>query len=118
MKWRYSGVPCPAKIETPGGTRPPVKSYREAAMKGRRVLLVSVIALGLAFGLAFGAGFATQAYAQSYPDKPIKMIVPFPPGGPIDTMARLTGAQMSASLGQQVIVENRPGAGSTIGFKA
>ena len=46
------------------------------------------------------------------------MIVPFPPGGPIDTMARLTGQSMSASLGQQVIVENRPGAGSTIGFKA
>ena len=65
-----------------------------------------------------GAGIATSASAQSYPDKPIKMIVPFPPGGPIDTMARLTGQSMSASLGQQVIVENRPGAGSTIGFKA
>ena len=55
--------------------------------------------------------------AQTYPDKPIKMIVPFPPGGPIDTMARLTG-QTSTRLGQQVIVENRPGAGSTIGYKA
>ncbi len=72
----------------------------------------------LAVGLALGAGLATSASAQTYPDKPIKMIVPFPPGGPIDTMARLTGAQMSASLGQQVVVENRPGAGSTIGFKA
>lgn len=83
-------------------------------MIGRRALLVSSIALGL----ASATGFATRASAQSYPDKPIKMIVPFPPGGPIDTMARLTGQQMSASLGQQVIVENRPGAGSTIGFKA
>ena len=83
-------------------------------MIGRRALLASSIALGL----AFGAGIATRASAQSYPDKPIKMIVPFPPGGPIDTMARLTGQSMSASLGQQVIVENRPGAGSTIGFKA
>src|SRR5215207_7425952 len=114
MKCRYSGVPCPAKIETPGGTRPTVKSFREAAMIDRRVLLVSVIALGL----AFGAGFATQANAQSYPDKPIKMIVPFTPGGPIDTMARLTAQDLSTRLGQQVIIENRPGAGSTIGFKA
>ena len=79
-------------------------------MISRRALLAS--------GVVFGAGFAIRASAQSYPDKPIKMIVPFPPGGPIDTMARLTGQSMSASLGQQVIVENRPGAGSTIGFKA
>jgi len=72
----------------------------------------------LAAGIAIALTFATNAGAQNYPDKPIKMIVPFPPGGPIDTMARLTGQSMSASLGQQVIVENRPGAGSTIGFKA
>ena len=77
-------------------------------MISRRVLLAAVAAFGIA-----GA-----AHAQSYPDKPIKMVVPFPPGGPIDTMARLIGQQMSTSLGQQVIVENRPGAGSTIGFKA
>ena len=83
-------------------------------MVGRQALLASSIALGL----AFATSIATRASAQSYPDKPIKMIVPFPPGGPIDTMARLTGQSMSASLGQQVIVENRPGAGSTIGFKA
>ena len=78
----------------------------------------AMLATGIALGLASSTGFATRASAQSYPDKPIKMIVPFPPGGPIDTMARLTGQSMSASLGQQVIVENRPGAGSTIGFKA
>ncbi|MBX9842557.1 MAG: tripartite tricarboxylate transporter substrate binding protein [Xanthobacteraceae bacterium] len=83
-------------------------------MIGRRALLAS----GIAFGMACGAGFATQALAQSYPDKPIKMIVPFPPGGPIDTMARLTGQDLSTRLGQQVVVENRPGAGSTIGYKA
>ena len=83
-------------------------------MIGRRALLAS----GIAFGMAFGTGFASRALAQSYPDKPIKMIVPFPPGGPIDTMARLTGQDLSIRLGQQVIVENRPGAGSTIGYKA
>src|SRR5438067_8940362 len=58
------------------------------------------------------------AAAQSYPDKPIKMVVPFPPGGPIDTMGRLVAQHLTASLGQQVVIDNRPGAGSTIGTKA
>ena len=80
----------------------------------RRALLAS----GIALGMAFSAGITTQTHAQTWPDKPIKMIVPFPPGGPIDTMARLTGQDLSTRLGQQVIVENRPGAGSTIGYKA
>lgn len=79
-------------------------------MISRRTLLAS--------GIAFGAGIAGQARAQAYPDKPIKMIVPFPPGGPIDTMARLAGKFITDGVGQQVVVENRPGAGSTIGSKA
>jgi len=67
---------------------------------------------------AIGVSAATGARAQSYPDKPIKMIVPFPPGGPIDTMARLAGKFITDGVGQQVVIENRPGAGSTIGSKA
>jgi tripartite-type tricarboxylate transporter receptor subunit TctC len=58
------------------------------------------------------------AWAQSYPTRPIKMIVPFPPGGPIGTTARLVAEQMSARLGQPVVVEDRPGAGATIGMGA
>jgi tripartite-type tricarboxylate transporter receptor subunit TctC len=58
------------------------------------------------------------AAAQSYPDRPIKMIVPFPPGGPIDVMGRLVGERMSQALGQRVVLENRPGAGASIGSKA
>jgi tripartite-type tricarboxylate transporter receptor subunit TctC len=61
---------------------------------------------------------ASLALAQPYPDKPIKMIVPYPPGGPIDTMGRLVAHNLSFSLGQQVVIENRPGAGSTLGTKA
>jgi len=71
----------------------------------------------LLFAACFCVLHAPQAFAQSYPTKLIKMIVPFPPGGPIDTMARLIAQQMSRKLGQQVIVENRPGAGTTIGMK-
>jgi tripartite-type tricarboxylate transporter receptor subunit TctC len=72
----------------------------------------------LSAAAVLGAGIVTGAQAQTYPDKPIKMVVPFPPGGPIDTMARLVAQQMSTGLGQQVIVDNRPGAGSTIGSKS
>jgi tripartite-type tricarboxylate transporter receptor subunit TctC len=72
----------------------------------------------LATGIAAGAGIAAPAAAQRYPDKPIKMIVPFAPGGPVDVIARLTGNQIATHLGQQVIVENRPGAGATIAYKA
>jgi tripartite-type tricarboxylate transporter receptor subunit TctC len=79
-------------------------------MIARRILI------GAAAALALGA--APEARAQTWPDRPIKLIVPFPPGGPIDTMARLAAQHMSTSLGQQAVVENRPGAGSTIGFKA
>jgi tripartite-type tricarboxylate transporter receptor subunit TctC len=64
------------------------------------------------------AAVATASAAQTYPAKPIKLIVPFPPGGPIDTMARLAGKFITDGVGQQVVVENRPGAGSTIGSKA
>jgi tripartite-type tricarboxylate transporter receptor subunit TctC len=72
----------------------------------------------LSAAAAFGVGTATGARAQSYPDKPIRMIVPFPPGGPIDTMSRLAGKFITDSVGQQVVIENRPGAGSTLGSKA
>jgi tripartite-type tricarboxylate transporter receptor subunit TctC len=59
------------------------------------------------------------AQAQDkYPSRPIKLLVPFPPGGPVDVMARLVGQQLSTSLGQQVVIENRAGAGSTLAGKA
>jgi tripartite-type tricarboxylate transporter receptor subunit TctC len=56
--------------------------------------------------------------AQAYPDRLIKMVVPYPPGGPIDTTARLVVQRLGPILGQTVIIENRAGAGGALGTKA
>ena len=59
--------------------------------------------------------FSSQVLAQAYPNKPVKLIVPFAPGGFTDVVARILGQKLSVALGQQFIVENKPGAGSIIG---
>ena len=65
-----------------------------------------------AAGLSLSAG---SALAQTYPTKPIKIIVPFGPGGFTDVVARILGVKLGESLGQSVVIENKPGAGSMIG---
>ncbi len=76
----------------------------------RTILCAALAALGLAL--------ASPATAQPYPNRPIKIIVPTPAGGPVDVMARLLANALPAFLGQSVIVENRAGAGNTLGSKA
>jgi tripartite-type tricarboxylate transporter receptor subunit TctC len=74
------------------------------------------VALG-AIAMCVLAGTLAQAQDR-YPSRPIKLLVPFPAGGPVDVMGRLVAQHLSTALGQQVIVENRPGAGSTLAGKA
>jgi tripartite-type tricarboxylate transporter receptor subunit TctC len=72
----------------------------------RRVLLAVAMLLA-----------ANAAIADNYPSRPIRIIVPTPAGGPVDVMARLIANALPAQLGQNVVVENKPGAGNTIGSK-
>ena len=63
-------------------------------------------------------GTSAEIYAQSYPARPVRLIVPFSPGGAADVPGRILADRLTASLAQQVVIENRPGAGSTIGAEA
>src|SRR4051812_15569280 len=66
-----------------------------------------------AAGLMLALTFA--AVAQTYPSKPIRFVVPYAPGGNTDILTRLLGQKMSEAWGQQVIIDNRPGAAGTLG---
>jgi len=63
-------------------------------------------------------GLPTGGEAQHYPDRPIRLIAPFPAGGLVDVLARALGEELSRTLGQPVIIENRPGAGGNLGADA
>jgi tripartite-type tricarboxylate transporter receptor subunit TctC len=75
-------------------------------------------ALTLGASLCFAAAGLVQAQAQGFPTKPVRIISPYPPGGGNDTLARTLSPKLTQSLGQQVIVENRPGANTIIGVEA
>lgn len=71
-------------------------------------------ALGLLFAAALGTA-ALPALAQDFPKGPVKIIIPFPPGGPTDTVARMIGIKLQEAWGQPVIMDYKPGAGTAIG---
>src|SRR5262245_25010643 len=74
--------------------------------------------LHLAAGAVALPAASRVASAQTYPTRPVRLIVPFAPGGTTDIIARLMGPWLSERLGQQFVIENRPGAGSNIGTEA
>jgi tripartite-type tricarboxylate transporter receptor subunit TctC len=73
--------------------------------------------LGLT-AVLFLAAFTTQGFAQAWPTKPIRVIIPLTPGSATDVMARIVFDQVSKQVGQPVVIENRPGAGNSIGMNA
>ena len=77
----------------------------------RRLFVFALLAIA-------AAGLPFVASAQTYPSRPIKLVVPFPPGGPLDLAGRAIGQHLSDAWGQPVVVENKPGAGGNIGADA
>src|SRR5260221_110244 len=77
--------------------------------------LLKSATLGLLLALLAAALYTTDAVAQAYPSKPVRMIIPFPPGGSNDVVGRMIAFQLSERLGRQVVVDNQGGAGGIIG---
>ena len=74
--------------------------------------------LGLVFALPAAALYTTHAAAQAYPSKPVRLVIPFPPGGSNDVVGRMIAFQLSGPIGKQVVVDNQGGAGGIIGTEA
>ena len=82
--------------------------------------MIRIIDAARAVGATILALLCVQVFsaaAQDYPTRPVTLIVPYPAGGGVDVMGRLVGAKLSIALGQQVVIENRGGAGGMIGTR-
>src|SRR5262245_50053853 len=81
---------------------------------------IRCIRMPLAVVLCVAAGMAliVSASAQMYPSRPVILVVPFPAGGGVDAMARIVAERLGASLGQQIVIDNRGGAAGVIGTRA
>lgn len=110
---RFGAWACNAangKADAPEASRPENRGWTQLEETMRKFRLwLSALALVLV---------ASPALSQQYPNKPIRLIVPYPAGGATDVVARLVAERMSEDLGQQIYVENRPGGGTMIGASA
>src|SRR3954471_15090134 len=94
-----------------GARLAPVSCYRSRWLQENSISFVLAM-------LTAVLGFPVNSVlAQNYPNKPIRLILPFPPGGGADILARLLSPRVGASLGQQLVIDNRGGAGGNIGME-
>jgi tripartite-type tricarboxylate transporter receptor subunit TctC len=83
-----------------------------------RDLVGAVASAAVAFFVVFGYVFSSPASAQDYPNRTVTLVVPYPPGGGVDAMARVVAEKLSGALGQQVVVDNRAGGSGLVGTRA
>ena len=97
---------------------PIARIANELQMHGRSIarrLMKTVLLCAVCFAMAMSPARFAAAQSVNYPVKPIRWIVPFPPGGSVDILARLAGAKLAENLGQQVVIDNRSGASGNLG---
>jgi tripartite-type tricarboxylate transporter receptor subunit TctC len=101
-----------------GGCREMKKRSRGTRFHGHTpVRRAMTLACAIAAVVLLAGAAASPLSAQTYPNKPIRFILPFPPGGPTDILGRLIGQKLAERLGQPVVPENKPGAGANIGLE-
>ena len=84
------------------------------SLPARQRIHATLALISTAVGLALPLGAQAQA-ASVYPNKPIRLIIPYPPGGATDVIGRIVGQRLGEAIGSQVVIENRGGAGGNIG---